>query len=515
MRRDPCHSCEVRRGLGRVLLVAPHGGRRPAIDPLAPPANLRVNDVYTPEVTLALAQRLDAGAIVNHAIDRNQIDLNRTNQILRRAPWFLDILREEVDTILKRHERAEVVFVHGWNNGQLKCDIGVGGRESAGAILAPEGRELSVGPEYLLGRVHHLRRALVARGIRAPIGEKYPASHPSNLVQLFTPPTGHLASAERVDAMQLELSLPLRCPGRWRDRFLDAALEGFGTDEPRAAAADATVVGGDAGPSTPESLQFYDPAAGLGVFAGIGRMGPRSSGGRLLLFLGGQRIALFTGEEVGAGAVPPLSFTREGSRVAMRFRGPILVLEDAAVYLDLEAALAASVAVDADVAVDFEELGHAPGSATLGRAAGHVTIDGERRAIGTLGFGHVAGLRAASSGQTMLAATFATRQALVTRMGHGDRAAAVWFEREAAEPLHDLHLEVIEDGDAFTPAAFEIDLRGRGRLRALPLNRMAILRSGPLGYVRVSFGVARVIGSGLEGFGLYEHALPLAPATRS
>src|SRR6266852_4410528 len=126
--------CEWGRGASPLLLVAPHGGRRPPIDPAAPPPRLRVNDVYTPEVTVALAQRLDAGFVINRGQDRNTLDLNRVSQVQRRAPWFLALIAQEVERIVARHGCAAVVFVHGWNTGQLKCDIGVGATESAGAL---------------------------------------------------------------------------------------------------------------------------------------------------------------------------------------------------------------------------------------------------------------------------------------------------------------------------------------------------------------------------------------------
>src|SRR5262245_40311861 len=164
--------CEVQRGTAAVLLVAPHGGRRPRIDPTAPPANLRVNDVYTVEVTRELGRRLGAGWIVNHGLDRNDLDLNRLSQVRRRVPWLLDLLAREVEAIVTRHGRAEVLFIHGWNNGQLKCDIGLGVRELDGAVAHSPDARLTVSAPYLGGRVRDLRTALEASGISAPIGEK-------------------------------------------------------------------------------------------------------------------------------------------------------------------------------------------------------------------------------------------------------------------------------------------------------------------------------------------------------
>lgn len=511
--------CAVTRGPAPILLIAPHGGRRPPVDPLAPPANLRVNDVHTPAVTHALARRIGAGAIVNSGMDRNRIDLNRASQVRSEAPWFLDLIATEVSALVERHGRAEVIFVHGWNNGQLKCDIGLGGVEREGVITAPAGRRLSVSPAYLGGRVLALRRACTARGIAAPVGEKYPASHPNNLVQAFTAGSGtdarleRLAAAGVVDALQLELTLPLRCPGGWRERFLAAATAAFTGEPPLAEAPmpdDATTAPERALPAAAESVQLYDPVAGIGLFAGSGRMGARTTGARLLLFLGGQRIALFTGEEVGDGDVPPLRFRRRGKRLDVHFDGPILAIADAAEYLDLEAALATSQTVDAGVSLSFDEIARADGSAAFGRVRGEIAIDGQRRELDTQGFSHVAALRAAASGQTMLAASFGERGALVGRIAHdGEPRPAVHFTGERASLLARSELSVIDGGDAYTPSGFELHLGERPTLRAEALNRMAILRSSPRGYVRVAFGVARFDWGGDEGFGLYEHALPL------
>lgn len=546
--------CEVRRGNAPILLIAPHGGRRPPIDPLAPPANLRVNDVYTPEVTRDLARGLDASAIINTGVDRNLIDLNRASQVRRLAPWFLDLIAEEATRLIDRHGRAEVIFIHGWNNGQIKCDIGVGGSERSGALVVPPNRTPSASDAYLRGRVAALREACRLRGIAAPLGEKYPASHPNNLVQSFAPGGSpdprfeRLARERRVEAMQIELTLPLRSPGPWRGRFHEAMLEAFGgatraganPDRMWAAAAhplEAPIRSGaptaTAAPESlqpasnrgapptlppptataaPESLQLYDPASGIGLFAGVGRMSPRTTGGRLLLFLGGQRIALFTGEEAGASGVPPLHFERRDRTLALRFQGPILVIADAAEYLDLEAALAASVTVEADLAVDFDEIDSARGSATLGRARGELSIDGQFHRIGTEGFSDVASLRSAGAGQTMLAASFGAGRAVVGRISHaGEARTAAHFTPGGVEMLGETRLSVVADGDDYTPASFEWRLAEHPLLRAEPLSRMAILRSSPHGYVRVAFGVARFDWGGDLGFGLYEHALPVRP----
>jgi hypothetical protein len=158
---------------------------------------------------------------------------------------------------------------------------------------------------------------------------------------------------------------------------------------------------------------------------------------------------------------------------------------------------------------------HAAGGTTFGTVRGEVVVDDCRRKVATAGFGRIAPLRAAgTTGQTMLAASFAGQRGIVGRALAGtDTSAGMVFGGNGSEALEGLRLHVERDGDAYTPAAFELIAANHPPLRARPLNRMAILRSTPQGYLRVAFGVARFDWDGCEGWGLYEHALPL-PALR-
>jgi hypothetical protein len=196
--------------------------------------------------------------------------------------------------------------------------------------------------------------------------------------------------------------------------------------------------------------------------------------------------------------------------VHLEFRGPILLIEDAAEYLDLEAALAASTSVEARLRLELNERDSAGETFAFGAVTGELELPGRRSRLATHGFGRVAGLRATSGAQTMLAASFGGSRALAGRVGPG-RSDAVHFDGHGAERLAGVRLAVTPDGDAYTPAAFELCAESFPPLRARPLSRMAILRSAPEGYLRVAFGVARFDWDGLEGFGLYEHALPLRP----
>src|SRR5262249_49176955 len=73
--------CGWQAGEGSLLVVAPHAGvcERDLTSPDA--AGLKSNDLYTAEVAQLLAERLGGSWIVNGARDRNDLDLNRVNEV--------------------------------------------------------------------------------------------------------------------------------------------------------------------------------------------------------------------------------------------------------------------------------------------------------------------------------------------------------------------------------------------------------------------------------------------------
>ena len=79
---------EIVDGAVPVLLIAPHGGRAglAARSTLHP----KVNDLGTAEITREIATRLGARALINRAMDRNELDCNRLSQLSQRAPWLLE-----------------------------------------------------------------------------------------------------------------------------------------------------------------------------------------------------------------------------------------------------------------------------------------------------------------------------------------------------------------------------------------------------------------------------------------
>jgi hypothetical protein len=176
--------------------------------------------------------------------------------------------------------------------------------------------------------------------------------------------------ADRVDALQLELSLPLRLPGPWRDAFVDASATTFGVTRVDAATWPAWL---DDVPA-PESLALEFVAPGL---AGLAAIDPH--GGRLLLFPDDGRLAHFTGERVGrhgADRVGPLCLTTDDAgTIAVDFDGPMLAFPDTMPFVDLERGLAGASAVAVHAQLRFSP-SHATGddACPYGAVRGRVRI---------------------------------------------------------------------------------------------------------------------------------------------
>jgi len=516
--------CELVRGDGPVLLVAPHGGRRPPVDPSAPPANLKVNDVHTAELTRELAARLGATAVINHGCDRNTLDLNRRSQIRRRAPWFLELLRERIAAILAHHACAEILFIHGWNVGQAKCDIGIGARQAAGGLVTPDGAGLTVAQAYIHERIEPLRAALEQLGIETFIGIRYPASHPNNLTQVFSRrpvdaapdpcerEMSEWSASDRVQAVQLELGVPLRWPGTIRGSLVDVIVGEFtGADRrgpsPRIAAGNGDVrrslsVSGPGDSRQALSLQFYDPVADIGLLTGIGPIGGDTAAARLLLFVGGQRVVLFTGEQSPLRGlhVEPLRFDSNGGTLSVSFRGPVLKLDDGTTYLDLEAAFVASTLGDIATELTMTRSGVDQNGAEFGHVDGWVDLGDGRRAVSTGGHVNAPSTRSRRGAGLTLTAAFGRGHGLLAAIGRRG-ATGVEF-RDGG--VHEVSASLVRHPrDSAEPAVLVND----HELRFTSISRMEILRSLPGGeYIRVHFGTARVCWRDHEGHGIYEYA---------
>jgi hypothetical protein len=384
---------DVISGAAPLVLVAPHGGRR---DPVQRPwrdGGLKVNDLHTAALTAELAAATGASALVNAGLDRNDTDLNRIVEAAARAPRFLELLATILEEKLATHERVTLLTVHGWNVVQASVDIGLGCKTEHDALTV--GARAAISPAFAATALARLLAACDAHGIVATVGARYPARNAENLVQLFTaryrddprPPVRALAAvAPRVDAMQLELGIPLRWPGAWRERLsasLVASLPALLAPRPDAASAPAArrptrVVQ----PRSASRLEFT--SAGM---CGLAALDGGAGGGRLLLFLPGERLLLFTGERVGRDTgegVGPLELCTGPSGTSVRFRAPLLEFPDNTPFLDLETGLARGHLVDADVALDYAP--HAAlGGDGFGDVTGRIVLDGVPHDIAGLG----------------------------------------------------------------------------------------------------------------------------------
>lgn len=510
--------CSWKLGDSPVLIIAPHGGRRTAGAPSAR-LPLRVNDLHTAQLARELAQAVDGSFVVNTDLDRNELDLNRTSQVLRGAPWLLQLLESILDEILRHHATAEVLFIHGWNVIQAKCDIGIGAALAAEDQAQRQQAVLTVSPDYVEERLGTFRALCARAGVKATYGERYPARHRDNLLQIFrragraadVPPIERLrgwAQSGRVQAVQLELGVPLRWPGDGRQRFLAAARDAFSLPQARRPSMPPQPRTKVAVASLPVALQLYDPDSGIGLMSSIFVSSERGSlGSRLLLLLGERSLALFVGEDPetgGAGYGGPRFETR-GSALHLEFDGSLLALEDADLYIDVERAFASSRLLPARVDLTFRPAG----GSRYGCIEGRLETGGGTTVIRAFGFADASLQQRPidlSRSALSLSASFGSGLAYLLRAGSGPhRALRITPGGEEERTVNAARVDLAEDRS--TPRRFEVRLDGES-LFGEPVSRVAILRPLPGGRTaRTTFGVARFrLQPGASGFGFYDYS---------
>lgn len=525
-------------GTGPVLLVAPHGGRRPP-----GPAGRRTNDLHTAELTRELAGRTGAPAIINTSIDRNDIDLNRVSDVRRSARVLFTMIREEVDGMIARDGRATVLFLHGWNAIQPSCDLGVGASLAGGSL-----RPIREGvPSVSAGSVPMLL-AFAARarerGIEVTVGERYPAAARENLVQALTgryrddpdPDVAALARhglSGRLDAIQVELAVPLRWPGPWRERTLESLGVFFETRAP----ADATPLPGARasrperngsedpdGPGPPRdsgmtrrSLELHDDVAGLGVFGAIERAADGRCSARLLVCLGRGGLALFTGEQAHGRELTCSGLEwrdlddTEGTRLT--FEGPVLRFPRSDPFLDLEDGLAGASLGELRANVTFEPGPTDDAPFRCGRARGTIVVDGTPHRIDA----------DAARGPSLFPEApeaWRERRRLHVPVGEHDVVSlatgrdaedeAVIGERVRhgrPERLLSARTHVHPAADGRTPAAWRIEIVTRSGPLSIFGNVtcvVPVVRPAPGGPWLTWYGLARFGGGPLPGAGTFE-----------
>jgi hypothetical protein len=427
-----------------VLLIAPHGGHAgPATRALLNP---KVNDLHTADITRELARRLGASAIINSGMDRNRLDLNRLSQVMSEAPWMLELIAGRVERIVARSGRAVVLLIHGWNIIEPRVDLGVGVKSAGGKLLPACAAHVSASDGFINGPLADFAEFLRQSGIKPTFGMRYPGAGANNLLQAFTQRHASskvdalrrlaaLHARGALEAVQLELSVALRMPGRLRTQTIAGIAESFARCDRHAAAPRASrlerprrieiIRTAEPALSAPKlgiqqssaaplrvGLEFFDSSIQLGAMASFD-LGPGAGGARVMAVAGRERIALFTAEgrverTPQSLTLGPLALRIDGRRLRFDFSGPAVVVEDGSAYLSVERALAQATLQEAmELHVEFEpwpdSRAAAPATGTLielmtrseqtangifGRVTGHFSIAGaEHRleAVGRLG----------------------------------------------------------------------------------------------------------------------------------
>jgi hypothetical protein len=567
---NPAPWLEVIDGCSPILLIAPHGGRAGPAARMRP--DPKVNDLHTAHITRTLAATLSASALINAAMDRNQLDCNRLGQLVERAPWLLEMIERLAAAIVERHGRVIVLLIHGWNIIEPRVDFGLGARLRDGKLVPAGSAHISASDEFINGPVAAMAERMGRHGITPGFGFRYPGGGFHNLLQAFTPrhlesthpalrQLAMLAGKRAIEAVQLELSVAVRMPGSLREHALeaigavfrpDAAAERSGnapipvvrTIRPKAPALAPRAE--RAGIPTRLGIEFYDPAAGIGAMASFD-LGPAAMGARIMMMLERPRVALFTSEGVaqsvgGRIALGPLALQADGPEVTLKFRGPMVLVPDGTAYLSIERALA-SGALDetAEVAVRLrlptplnlaELLASGTAStdsvAAFGRLDGTITIGGEQRqldGIGRLGLSFTGIGSARFVSRRMIWACFASgdsHTALEARVIANDDGSTYSAARYFSEPgwtACDLTGLELDAPSAETPPeriAARIAIDGAAHTPLLGEVRcfVPLSRPGPnQSRIYTAMGFASFQLGGREGVGMFEYSRRSTPAS--
>jgi len=405
---------ERRSGRVPIVLYAPHGGRRNR--PVR--RGDSVNDLYTAELALELAERLDAHALVNHGLDRNRADLNRISALSKRQPIVLDALSELIEHASEGGHPPLLLLVHGWNVSAACCDLGVGITDSGGVL---RGRHPTVSRQAFDRTVRGLARALDERGLQASIGQRFPASARDNATQLFSgrhadhddervAAVARRAAAGHVDAIQLELGIPLRWPGPLRDRLVEALVEVASSEiEHRGTStstSDAPMLASRREWSLPPRESASKPPRGAsgiavqailddgsGLFLGAEPTGADSMAARLCVAAPDGSLVLFVGEGPWLGdsdcfETAGFSLVRrspssadDGPSITVRYRGPVVRYPTHDAFLDLEDGLANAEIAHAEVELALAGEQSRFGTLSGKIEAGELSFRGETTAV--------------------------------------------------------------------------------------------------------------------------------------
>ena len=514
---------DVREGHVPVVVYAPHAGRR------ARPVRRGdgVNDLYTGEIGRELADALDAYALLNPTIDRNEADLNRVSVLSSTAEPVLFQLRALVEQASSDGSVPLVLIVHGWNVTMPACDIGIGLTTRNGDV---RGSHPTVS-RAMHGRfVCELVAELSSRGIEAPLGLRYPASGRDNATQLFSGrhaehAHAHVSALSRlgakggVDAVQLELAIPLRWPGSYRDHFLDAVLRTVGRHvetheraarrsaparaprtewalEPRASS-------GAHRPTLPLGWSLQAVLGdGSGLFGGAEPAGANEAAARLCLVKADGRMMLFVGEDEWAGEerdfqvgglrlVAASGVGGMGDAVRLTYDGPMVIYPSHDAFCDLETGLAGS-----DLVLGTADLTFEPEEGAFGRLKGRVTCGEERFDMDVIAV--------CERGSRRSGAMRARSRVFVTRGPVGPLALRAHFDDSADPETPRCECRIDGSGEVSEIGCFFQD---GVATEARVLTRVPVYRVlGERMVVKVTFGTAQIEHSEEEfSLALFEH----------
>lgn len=544
-------------GTTPIVLVAPHGGRRPADAPIHD--HLKVNDLYTAELTTALATRIGAYALINHRCDRNDLDLNRISQVRARAPWFLEALHELLAALAEAYGGVRVFFIHGWNVVQPVCDLGMGLKPHGHRLLPPGKAAPTLTPAFFHQVVLPFCTAAQAQGIEVAFGRRYPAADKENVVQLFSrrfaaDPSrtiralAALALQGQVNALQLELGIGLRWPGPDRDRFLEVFARTLGNltsggsgSAPQEFAClpmppppahgvrrNGTLIPfGHTLESARLGLHFHDAASGVGIMGGVewGGSAPTSAG-RLLISLGGAEMAMFTGEDEARDEserirIGGFVWQNQENGLAISYRGPMMRFAHPQAFVRLEEGLAASWLEPAEVRLwlTVPSTRATPSLPLfLAHLRGDICLRDRRHAVDAWGF--VDKLHPNEAGRLL------PRRLLSLPFGPDLAAFLSWVEtpegpRASGILYHDGTPHVLQPEEwelrctlaHGRPVAFHLSLTPAHaltlRCAGEPLTAIPIVRHAPHGRaLNVTFGLSRAVWQGRAACGVYEYSEP-------
>jgi len=537
-----------------ILFVAPHGGRRPADAPILD--SIKVNDLHTADLTTELATRTRGYALINHSWDRNELDLNRISQVRTQAPWLLSAFEELLSSLVERHGSARVFFVHGWNVVQLVCDLGVGLKQRGEKIVpASKAAAPTLSTEFFTQHLLPFRDVALAHGIDVAVGRRYPAADKNNVMQLFSrrfaeDPSpqirtlSQLSMGGKINAVQFELGVGLRWPGPERERFVTLFSQTLGQPEQGqigqvrefstiSIASSPPAQNGHHQsapfplhhPSTPVrfGLHFHDPVSGLGVMGGI-ECDPSepTCSGRLLLFLGGTEMVLFTGEAETMGdpytvRVGGLLWQTHPDGFAISYHGAIMRFAHPEAFVRLEEGLAASWTEPATISLLLTLPSPLPSPTVplfLAHLRGEVVLRDRSYPVDAWGFLDL--LKAEETGRLL------PRRLLSLPFGpdlgiflywvetlDGPRSSGIVYYNGIPHSLGSKDWELVYSFHQGRPTAFQLSLSPPTSLRlacqgetvvAIPIVRHATEGSA----LAVTFGLSRTLWQGREARGVYE-----------